>query len=336
MSIAAVIPVWNGREDLCRLLTTLARQTLPIAATIVIDNGSTDGAPEMARDRGARVISMGRNAGFAPAVNRGIRECLEVETRPDWIAALNSDVELAPDYLEKLAAADKWFATGKLIARGHSDNPVSIVDGTFDAVCRGGTAWRIGFGRADGPLFSETRAIDFAPWTAAVFRATLFERVGLLDERFESYLEDIDFGLRCASQGIDGVYEPAAVAWHKGSATLGRWHPETVRRMARNQVYLLASHYPRSLLLRWLRAIVAAQLLWGGVAVRHGAFCAWARGITQGLTRFRSIRKTAAPMDQKLLRALLTAQERVIHDFQAQTGYDSYWRWYFRLAGGEA
>ncbi len=40
----------------------------------MVDNGSTDGAPELARERGARVIPMGRNAGFAAAVNRGIRE----------------------------------------------------------------------------------------------------------------------------------------------------------------------------------------------------------------------------------------------------------------------
>jgi GT2 family glycosyltransferase len=336
MNVAAVIPVRNGREDLRRLLASLARQTIPIAQIIAVDNGSTDGAPKIARQRGARVISMGRNTGFAAAVNRGIREGLALETKPDWVAALNSDVELAPDYLEKLAATNAWFATGKLIARAHSDNPVSMIDGTFDALCRGGTAWRVGSGRADGPLFSKPRSIVCAPWTAAAFRASLFERVGLLDERFESYLEDVDFGLRCASQGVEGVYEPSAVAWHKGSATLGRWHPETVRRIARNQVYLLASHYPRSLLFSWLRAIVAAQLLWGGVSVRHGAFRSWARGVAQGLTGVRSIRKAAAPMDHKLLRTLLTAQEQIIRDVQAQTGYDSYWRWYFRLAGGEA
>ena len=54
----------------------------------------------------------------------------------------------------------------------------------------------------------------------------------LLDERFESYLEDVDFGLRCAEAGLSGLYVPDAVAYHQGSATLGRWHPETVRKIA--------------------------------------------------------------------------------------------------------
>jgi GT2 family glycosyltransferase len=326
MTVAVVVPVWNGRDWLALLLASLARQTLAAAEVIVVDNGSTDGAPELARERGARVIPMGCNAGFAAAVNRGIRECLEL--KPDGIAVMNSDVELASDYLEKLAAADAWFATGKLLTPG-----AERIDGTFDAICRGGTSWRVGSGREDGPLFSERQTIASAPWTAALFRAEIFQRVGLLEERFESYLEDVDFGLRCAARGIAGVYEPAAVARHKGSAALGRWHPETVRLIARNQVFLLARHYPSSLLARWMRPILTAHLLWGGIAFRRGAGLAWAHGAAQGLTGFSRIRKTGVRIDEKTLRGLLQSQERVIRQVQASSGYDAYWRWYFRLAG---
>ncbi len=323
MTLAVVVPVWNGRDWLALLLASLARQTLAAAEVIVVDNGSTDGAPELARERGARVIPMGSNAGFAAAVNRGIRA-----SHCDWIAVMNSDVELAPDYLEKLAAADAWFATGKLLTPG-----ADRIDGTFDAICRGGTSWRVGSGREDGPLFSERQTIASAPWTAALFRAEIFQRVGVLEERFESYLEDVDFGLRCGALGIAGVYEPAAVARHKGSAALGRWHPETVRRIARNQVFLLARHYPSSLLARWMRPILTAHLLWGGIALRHGAGLAWARGAAQGLTGFSRIRKNGVRIDEKTLHDLLQSQERVIRQVQASSGYDAYWRWYFRLAG---
>jgi GT2 family glycosyltransferase len=329
MTVAAVVPVWNGRECLGHLLASLASQTQAAAELIVVDNGSTDGAPELAREHGARVIAMGRNAGFAAAVNRGIRECGLLEIRPDSIAVLNSDVELSPDYLEKLTAANAWFATGKLLTPAGDR-----IDGTFDAICRGGTSWRVGSGRRDGPIFSERQPIASAPWTAVLFRADIFRLVGMLDERFESYLEDVDFGLRCAAQGIEGVYEPAAAAWHKGSAALGRWHPETVRRIARNQVYLLARHYPAPLLARWMRPILAAHLLWGGVALRHGAGFAWARGAAQGLAGFRRIRKTGARIDERALSDLLRSHERVIRQLQVSTGYDPYWQWYFRLAGG--
>src|SRR5690349_17457548 len=115
MSLTAVVPVWNGRELVAALLASLAAQTRRPDEILVIDNGSTDGTPELARQRGARVIGMGRNCGFAPAVNRGIREA-----RSEWIAVLNSDVQLAPDYFERLTSTGAWFATGKILQAGAS------------------------------------------------------------------------------------------------------------------------------------------------------------------------------------------------------------------------
>jgi GT2 family glycosyltransferase len=329
MSICAVVPVWNGRALLARLLDTLDAQTVRADEILVIDNGSTDGAAELARARGARVIAMGRNAGFAAAVNCGIRQ-----SRAEWIAALNSDVELAPDYLEILTRTKGWFATGKILAGRKppaGGAAAARIDGTFDLVCRGGCAWRAGSGRPDGPLFSAARTIASPPWTAALFRSGLFERVGYLEESFGSYLEDIDFGLRCAAEGVEGVYEPRAVAWHLGSAALGRWHPETVRLISRNQLLLLARHYPRGLLLRWGWPILVAHLLWGGVALRHGAGFPWLRGKWEGIRDWRAARRRGE--DWKVLERL-SASESAIYSFQASTGFDSYWRLYFLLTPG--
>jgi GT2 family glycosyltransferase len=333
MNISAIVPVWNGRELLERLLASLAAQTEPAAELLVVDNGSNDGAPELARERGARVIAMGRNAGFAAAVNRGIREA-----RGQWIAVLNNDVELAPDYFQTLRAAMEagtqaaWFATGKILSAAHP----ATIDATFDALCRGGAAWRVGSGRADGGIFSTARTISSPPWTAALFRADLFRRVGLLEETFESYLEDVDFGLRCAAQKIAGRYVPAALAWHRGSATLGRWHPETVRLMARNQLLLIARHYPGRLLLGWLWPVLAAHSLWGAVAFRHGAGLAWLHGKWQGLCGFSDARRGFQQFDSELLEQLLRENERTILEIQRATGFDAYWKLYFLLTGGGA
>ncbi len=331
MRISAIVPVWNGRELLGRLLQSLEAQTEPADELLVVDNGSEDGAPLLALQHGARVISMGRNAGFAAAVNRGIRE-----SRGEWIAVLNSDVELAPDYFAKLAATSAWFATGKILRwTGESASPTSVgtIDGTFDAICRGGTAWRMGSGRRDGPEFDAGREITSPPWTAALFRAELFRQVGFLEESFESYLEDVDFGLRCAARGLAGSYVPAAVAWHRGSATLGRWHPETVRRISRNQLLLLARHYPGRLLLRCGWPIAVAQLLWGAVALRHGAGGAWLRGKWEGVRSFRAARELGEPFASGLSELLCT-NEVTIWNVQASTGFDRYWRLYFALTGG--
>ena len=320
MTISAIVPVWNGRELLEALLATVAAQTRPPEETLVVDNGSTDGAPDLARRAGARVIAMGRNAGFAAAVNRGIRE-----STGDWVAVLNSDVELAPDYFEKTTAAQGWFATGRILQWGES-----AIDGTFDLVSRAGMPWRAGSGRPDGPLFAAHREIVCAPWTAALFRRDLFARVGYLEESFESYLEDVDFGLRCARRGITGEYIPDAVARHRGSATLGRWHRDVVRRMSRNQMLLAARHF-RGMSL-W--PVFAGQALWGGVALRHGAGLAWARGKWEGLRRFRAARRQVPPEDPEVLAGFLRKSEREIRDLQSALGFDGYWRAYFLLTGG--
>ncbi len=324
MSLSVVIPIWNGRDLVERLFASLEAQTMPAAEIVAVDNGSTDDAPEFAAQRGARVIAMGRNAGFAAAVNRGIREC-----RGEWIAVLNSDVELAPDYFAVLRASAEsekaWFATGKLLAAGSK----GMLDGAFDCACRGGTAYRVGNARPDGPVFASRRKIWSAPWTAAIFRAELFERAGLLEESFESYLEDVDFGLRCALHRLAGIYEPAAVAWHRGSAALGRWHPNNVRRIARNQVWVVARHYPReSLRANWW-PIFVAQALWGGLALRHGAGAAWLRGKLEGLRGARRARQSAVEWKPGELERFLREAEEIIRDSQSPGGLDAYWRLYF-------
>ncbi len=118
-----------------------------------------------------------------------------------------------------------------------------------------------------------------ASLTACLIRREAFNALGPLDERFESYLEDVDFGLRCAKAGLTGVYEPAAVAYHQGSSTWGRWNPDTVRLLSRNQILLAAKHFRGQP--QW--PILVGQLLWGLVALRHGCGWAWLEGKLAGL-----------------------------------------------------
>jgi len=342
--VTAIVPVWNRCELLERLLRGLRAQTQGAAEVLVVDDGSQDGSAELAESLGARVVRMGAHGGFARAVNRGIRE-----SRTPLLAIVNNDVELAPDWLEKLLAGlepeeervledprrpggppHNWFATGRILqADGRSR-----IDATFDALCRGGTSWRVGQGCPDGPAFREAREIRSPPFTAALFRAALFDKVGLLDERFESYLEDVDFGLRCALAGCAGRYVPDAVAWHAGSATLGRWHPETTRRMARNQVFLVAKHYPGRMLARYAWPILVAQGLWGLVAMRHGRVWSWLRGKVEGLSRLGEF--TEPRPSGSALSAILSQGEREIRHVQREAGQDLYWALYFLLTAGRA
>lgn len=308
----------NRADLLASLLDTIGRQTTPFAETIVVDNASTDGAAEVARARGCRVIAMNENAGFARAVNFGWKAA-----STGWVAILNSDVELDDRWLEKLMSAmgAAAFAAGTILDAAARET----IDGAYDLVSRAGCAWRAGHGEAAQP--ASVTPVAIAPATACLFRRDVLEQLNGFDETFGSYLEDVDLGLRCLRRGFTGLYIPDALAWHHGSATLGRWSPRVVRLIARNQLLLVARHFDPALFRSCLWPIVAGQLLWGLVALRHGRPFAWLAGKIDGL---RAFHLTAQPCPA--LAEFLARSEREIR----QRAADPYWRWYFRLTGTAA
>jgi GT2 family glycosyltransferase len=316
--ITVVIPNWNGGARLTRVLKDLGAQTQRPKRVIVVDNGSTDESDGAAEDAGAEVIRLGTNRGFAPAVNEGIRRA---ET--PLVAILNNDLELVPDWLEQMADGlsrykEARFATGKIFSAQRRDR----LDGTFDLISLGLSAWRAGHGCPDGPLWNRERYIASTSLTAAVFQRGVFDTVGLLDEQFESYLEDVDLSIRCSIHGFVGVYLPRAVSFHVGSATLGAWSPRMVELIARNHGALVTK-YGGS------RKTLVAQLLWGLLSLRHGAFFAW----------FQGYRQSAGAEPVKLgeneraqLRAALGRQELELGALQKATLSDTYWKLYFLLS----
>ena len=139
-SITAVIPVHNRADLLAKLLDSIDAQTFRSAEIIVVDNASTDSAAALARARGCTVITQPVNLGFARAVNPGWRAA----HASHWIAILNSDVTLDPDWLERLlsAASEFSFATGTIF----NATDRQVIDGTYDLLSRAGCAWRAGYG----------------------------------------------------------------------------------------------------------------------------------------------------------------------------------------------
>lgn len=311
-----VIPNWNGGERLSRVLRDLGEQTRRPARVIVVDNGSEDESAGSAEDSGAKVIRLGSNQGFARAVNEGIRGA-----GSPLVAIVNNDVELTPNWLAEMEDGlvrfkDASFATGKI----YSARVPDVLDGTFDLISRGLTAWRGGHGRPDHPEWNRERYVGATSLTAAIFKRDVFDRAGLLDERFVSYLEDVDFSIRCSLAGLHGVYLPRAVCSHLGSASWGAWSPQMVRLIARNQ-RLLASKYGRS------RQTTVAQLLWGGLALRHGRFLAWLDGRRVELPRVIN-----EVDDPEKLATVLDIQEKELRRLQQLQGLDTYWKLYFWLS----
>ena len=323
--ITVIIPNWNGGSRLERTLQSVARQTVTPRAVIVIDDASTDESPQAADRSGAQLIRLTQNSGFSHAVNIGVRAATT-----DWVFILNNDVVLEANCLAVLLDACQQeaisFAAPKLLRLHQPDQ----IDGSFDLLARSGCAWRAGHGAAAAAFPFGTLPVQFVPLTAALVNRADFLTAGGLEERFETYLEDVEFCLRCALLGLSGLYVPTAVAWHEGSATIGAWSPRMVRLIARNQVLLVARHWPRSRFLHYGWPVLVGQLLWGLLACRRGVGGAWLRGKWAGLRMFGEFRSHRTPTDPIAFERILAASESRIRELQLKLGPEPFWSMYFR------
>ena len=331
--VSVIIPTLL-RDDLLRdCLESLSQQTFHDFETILISNGAGNWANKLASEFGCTLVAFPENRGFAAAVNAGI-----ALSRSPYVALLNDDVCLEKTWLQLTAALlearpELSFCCGKIY---QADGV--LLDNAGDALSLGGSAWRLGFGRKDSEPFATPRQVFAAPATAALFRRSVFEQVGGLDEDFFAYLEDIDFSLRVGRSGSRGLYLPQATCRHQGSASLGKSDPTAVfRLLTQNQLMILAKHYPWRLLLRMGPRIAWSQMLWAAMAIRKNRIGAYLSGVTHFFWRFRkTIRKrTRWRLDelQHFVTLLRESEREIYEDTTAadREGQDMFWKLYFSL-----
>ncbi len=332
-SVSVVIPTWRRADLLRNCLESLRRQSFTDFEIVLVSNGAGNGAARLAQEFRCEMVEFPENRGFAVAVNAGI-----ARGRTRYVAVLNDDVALSPDWLEQTAGflnshSEASFCCGKIY---QADGV--LLDNAGDALSLGGSAWRLGWGRQDSPEFDFPRPIFLVSATATLFRRSVFEQVGTLDENFFAYLEDTDFSLRAARAGFQGHYLPQATSRHWGSASLGG--PDSaaaVRWLTQNQLLLLAKNYPWPLLARWGPRIAWAQLLWALMAVRKRRFRAYLAGVLQFLRLLPGALRRRARWrrgEWRAFRERLRESERALYrDVTApdRAAQDTFWRLYFRL-----
>jgi GT2 family glycosyltransferase len=268
------------------------------------------------------------NSGFAHAVNLGV-----LESSTEWVAVINSDARLAHNWLELLQPAAQRTSSGFACGPITRTKEPETIDGTYDLLSRAACPWRGGEGFPLATL--RQPATEWLPsFTAILLHRQAFLDLGMLDEGFGSYLEDVDFALRCLRSGVRGVFVCDALATHHGSASFGSWNSRTTRLQSRNQVLLIARHYPHGWTRRAGRAVLAGQALWGLVALRHGVFRSWLLGKVDALRAWRRWRSGSTPLPAEVLFRYCEEAEKTILEWQGDPPRDAFWRWYFRLAGG--
>lgn len=314
-----IIPNWNGLKWLPGCLDSIKKQTWPGYRITVVDNGSLDGSVEWISREHPEVflVALDSNYGFSVAVNRGIDA-----TKNPLIFLLNNDTELAPDCLEQLVAAAKekhdyaFFAT-KMLDFYQRD----ILDGAGDGFLRGGAGYRLGTMEKDGPAYNKDGPVFGACAGAALYRRDLFERIGMFDEDFFAYLEDVDLNVRAASAGLHSWYVPTARVYHIGSASSGsKINKLTVSLSTRNSLMVMFKNYPMPFFFRFLLPITLYQIAWLLFTIKKGCFFAWCVGVEQfamqGLRVLQKRRKAMGPGKnnyKRLAICFIRAEQEVLH-----------------------
>jgi GT2 family glycosyltransferase len=324
--VSIVIPNRNGatpRDGLTFLdmvRDTLAGQTFRDFEVIVVDNGSTDDSVVHLREQwpDAGVVGLDENLGFSAAVNRGI-----AAGRGPYVALLNTDIELSPDWLELLVAElDRdpklGFVTGKVMR--HDDRGVIEQVGQDFFTC--GRFEPRGLDERDEGQYDERRATPVVTAAAALYRREALDRSGGFDEDYFLYCEDGDVCLRMLLRGYRGLYVPEPRAFHVRGGTVGAGTDLPRFYLVRNGLISLLKDVPASVLLRSSPKI--ALYHWGQLLAgwREG----YARRVLRGYASFLGMvpatlrKRRSVQRDRETAPAAFASQVRTEFPFPSRLG----------------
>jgi len=246
--VSVVIVNWNGKDHLAECLDSLRCQTFKDFEIILVDNGSEDGSREFVQEyfHEVRLVALQKNCGFAGGNNAGIQAA-----SGKYIALLNNDTKVDPAWLTNLLkeAEENPSIVGMWASKILSyDNP-EIIDNV------GLLMYPDGLGRGKGRLekdegqYDKTGEAFFPSGCAGLYRREMLDEIGLFDEEFFAYADDVDLGLRARLAGWQCIYVPSAKVYHKYSASSSAHSPFKAFLVERNRIWVLLKYYPIEMIL---------------------------------------------------------------------------------------
>ena len=259
---SVVIPNWNGKKTLGECLESLKKQSHDHQA-FVVDNGSTDGSVDFieSNHHEVRVIKHEKNLGFAGGVNSGIK--MAMATSSKYIALLNNDAQAEQDWLKHLVGfMGKNPRTGIAAAKIVSSDKKRL-DSTGEQYSVWGMPYPRGRGETDLDKYDHDTEIFGASGGASIYRVKMLEEIGLFDEDFFAYYEDVDISFRAQLAGWKVNFVPKAVVYHEIGATSGKIHGFTTYHTLKNLPLLFWKNVPHGIKFKiWIRLVV----LWLSIA----------------------------------------------------------------------
>lgn len=301
--VAVIILNWNGEKLLREFLPSVVKNTnLDLGRVVVVDNHSTDGSwicleqefPDVER------VLFKDNFGFAGGYNRAI-EMIEAE----YVVLLNSDVEVAPGWLEPLVAAldqdERIAAVQPKILAYRDKNKFEY------AGAAGGYIDYLGFPFCRGRVMDTTEQdygqyddevdVFWATGASLCIRRDVYRVVGGLDEAFFAHMEEIDLCWRLKNGGYTLKVVPSSVVYHLGGGSLPMNHPRKLFLNYRNNLLMLHKNLCAKQRKKIFFARVLLDTMAGGLFLLKGQ---WSntRSVIRAYKAFREMRK-AYPVPER-------------------------------------
>ena len=279
-----VIPNYNGIAYIKNCLDSLQQERQETAFQVmVVDNHSTDGSKEVVSREYpyVKLIAFEENTGFCKAVNAGIEAA-----HTEYVILLNNDTTVEKGFVSELERVmenhpNAFSAGAKMV---DMKNP-AIIDDAGDFYCALGWAFARGTGKP-AKNYQKVTEVFSACAGAAIYRKSIFEKIGLFDEMHFAYLEDLDIGYRAKIYGYRNYFAPKAVVHHAGSASSGSRHNAfKVDLSSKNSVYVIYKNMPVLQQIMNFPFVLAGFLIKWLFFVRKGLGRNYALGVFWGIKR---------------------------------------------------
>lgn len=248
--VAVVILNYNGKAFLEKFLPNVIENSCNVAEIIVADNKSTDDSVDFMREHfpNIRLILNNFNSGFATGYNIALRQ-----VEADYYVLLNSDIEVTPHWIEpviELMESDENIAACQpKILSYHDKNKFEY------AGAAGGYIDKYGYPFCRGRLFQDlendegqfddVKEVFWATGACMFVRASLYHKLGGLDDDFFAHMEEIDFCWRLKNLDYKIMYCPNSTIYHIGGGTLPKSSARKTYLNFRNNLSLLIKNLPK-------------------------------------------------------------------------------------------
>ena len=247
--IALVTVLFNSIEVLEGFFQSLAQQNYKNFILYVIDNSPNDDVLNKAKelsnnfDINSVFINNNANLGVAKGNNQGIQESLK--NNCEYVLLLNNDIEFGQntirDIVEYTVKNDVSIIVPKI--HYHNTNKIWTAGGHISKL-KGTTPHR-GELEVDVGQYENIEYVNYAPTCFMLIHKKVFEKVGLMDEKYFVYYDDSDFIYRTNNNGYKIVYFPKAVVSHKVSVSTGGSESLFfIYYVTRNRIYFIRKNLP--------------------------------------------------------------------------------------------